>query len=244
VTSIASDPAIIGHAFLDCSDTLYTGRDGQILATVLLDATDPGSTPAALPGAKPLTGHPGVVAIPHGGPFLLGSNAYARRDRGAWLIVSGSGHAIRALNELTIANIDLHPPQITTTGPTGVACAIAYQPIAGLLETTQAPWRGPPPRWGPNPRLYPCTAVAFYLHNWPLEARVFAPIAEPGTPHRPKLHPIPGHPGDYAVAANGYTGPGIWRRYGRTWLTITGGRGKQQQITLINHLTVHHTPTT
>jgi hypothetical protein len=250
VTEIAPDPAILGHAFLDCSDTIYSNAANQFTATVLLDAKRPGTRPAALPDARSVAGHPGLFAIPADGPGpglgvrpFFGANTYARRDHNAWLVVTGAKHTLRTLDDLTIARIDLRSPAITTTGLADAPCAIGYQPHTGLLETIQTPWHGAPPPWGPNPRLYPCTRTTFYLHNWPLRAQVFAPIAEPGTPHHPRLHPIPGHPRDFAVAANGYTGPGIWRRHGRTWLTVTGGRNTQQQLTVINDLTVHTTTT-
>jgi hypothetical protein len=78
----------------------------------------------------------------------------------------------------------------------------------------------------------------FYLHDWPLNVEVFAPINEPGTPPHPPLRAIPGHPNTFAVTANGYTGAGIWRRFGKTWLTVTGGSDEQQQLTLSDHLAV------
>jgi hypothetical protein len=244
VIQIVADPAIIGRAFLDCSDTLYTDRDGPLVVSMLLDATNPGSRPAALPDMQPLNDEPGIFTIP-GSLSLMGRHAVARFVGHAWLVASGPGttaqHA-NALRQLSVSSIRLSP-LVDPHGPRGVPCSISYQPLSGLIETIQTPWRGAPPAWGPNPRLYPCTDATFYLDNWPLEARILAPIREPGTPHHPTLHPIPGHPGAFAVDTNGYTGPGVWRRVGRVWLIVTGGSSTQQELSLSDRLTVATTPT-
>jgi hypothetical protein len=245
VTEIAGDPAIIGRAFLDCSDTLYTATGASTVVSVLLDAEHPGALPAALPGMQPLPGEAGVFTLPGGLP-LLNRHAVARLDGNTWLLASGPGtteqHA-HVLRQLEVSSIDLRPPVVTRSGPRNVPCSIGYRPLRGLLEAIQTPWRGAPPAWGPNPRLYPCTNGTFYLDNWPLEARVFAPIRDLGTPHHPVLRPIPGHPDTFTVGVNGYTGPGVWRKIGRAWLVITGGNGTQQQIALSDDLTVTTTAT-
>ena len=242
VTQVAPDPAIIGRAFLDCSDTLYNGTGAPMVISILLDAKHPGALPAALPGITRLPGYRGIFKLPDHGGFISRGDVVARRDGTAWLLASGPGtsaqHA-RALQQIKIRTVALHPPTISPAGPTGGVCSIGYRPLASLIETVQDPWHGAPPRWGPNPRLYPCTKATFYLDNWPLEAQIFAPINEPDTPHHPALNPVTGRPGIYTVATNGYTGPGIWQRHGRDWLVVTGGRNAQQELTLTQHLTAN-----
>jgi hypothetical protein len=240
VTEIAADPAIIGRAFLDCSDTLYTANGKPTVVSVLLDAKHPGVPPAALPGMHAVRGEAGVFALSSGLP-LFARRGVARRVGDAWLVASGPGTAeqhAHVLGQLKVRSIDLRPPIVTRSGPRNVPCSIGYRPLRGLLEAIQTPWRGPPPAWGPNARLYPCTSATFYLNDWPLQARVFAPIREPGTPHHPALHPIAGHPDTFAVDVNGYTGPGLWRKVGRSWLVITGGNGTHQELALSDALSV------
>jgi hypothetical protein len=73
-------PELLGQAFISCVETTYLYRDEHHLpAAVLLDAARPGAAPPSLPGMKPLAGHPSVFAAP--------PNRFARRVRGAWLVV-------------------------------------------------------------------------------------------------------------------------------------------------------------
>jgi hypothetical protein len=82
-TRIRPYRGLLGRAFLSCVDTVYIYEEQHDLrAAVLLDASHPGTTPPPLAGMKPLTGHPGIFAVP--GP--AGEMA-ARRIRGAWLVV-------------------------------------------------------------------------------------------------------------------------------------------------------------
>ena len=241
VTALAPDPAILGHAFLDCADTVYGGPGGLTLVSVLVDAARPGRPPAALPGMTPIAGHPGSFALPPL-PLLLGSGEVARRDGDAWLVARdppslGHRRPLAVLGEVRVTRLDAAFTPVAARGPAAVPCAIGYRPRAGLLETVQSNWRGAPPAWGRRPRLYSCARAAFYLGDWPLEAQIFAPIAVPGAPRHPALHAIAGHPGSFAVAANGYSGPGVWRRVGRAWLVVTGGRGRAQQVALGERLT-------
>ncbi len=80
VTRVRPFPELIGHALIACADTIYFYQENHDLpAAVLLDAAHPGAPPPGLPGMKPLAGHPSIFEAPSG--------RYARRIRGAWLVV-------------------------------------------------------------------------------------------------------------------------------------------------------------
>jgi hypothetical protein len=80
-----------GRAFLGCSSASVSFRGRQYLATVLLDATDPGGArPAGLPGAVDCgDGDVELEAVATGGP------ARARRAGTAWIVVQGPDAAGR-----------------------------------------------------------------------------------------------------------------------------------------------------
>jgi len=74
---------LLGRGFLSCVDTVYiTRQKDHLRAAVLLDATRPGSRPAALPGMRPVAGHVGIFEAPGSEGETL-----ARRIPGAWLVV-------------------------------------------------------------------------------------------------------------------------------------------------------------
>jgi hypothetical protein len=83
----------LGRPLLSCVSASYLFKNWPLVASVLLDAAHPGSTPAALPGMKPLRGHRGFFQAP-----VAEGEAVARRIPGAWLVVAhGSGNAQRLL---------------------------------------------------------------------------------------------------------------------------------------------------
>ncbi len=78
--SIRPFPELLGRAFISCAETIYIYQKEHDLSTaVLLDATRPGAAPPSLPGMKPLAGHPSIFTAP--------PDMFARRIRGAWLVV-------------------------------------------------------------------------------------------------------------------------------------------------------------
>jgi hypothetical protein len=113
-TAIEPDPTVHGPAFLSCSSTWYTWHHVPFAVGILLNAESPGNTPAALWGATPLTGHPGIVQI---NPVEKTSTVLApapsfvaRRIGPAWIVVTGGNSlAQRAqfLNGLHITKLDL-----------------------------------------------------------------------------------------------------------------------------------------
>jgi hypothetical protein len=108
-TRIRSYPGLVGRAFVSCVNLVYNlyvprGEETSLRASVLLDAAHPGTTPAPLPGMKPLPGHPGVFNAPNWGGEMV-----ARRIPGAWLVAgeakqeeSGAlQHSLRLLEHLS-----------------------------------------------------------------------------------------------------------------------------------------------
>jgi hypothetical protein len=93
VSELRPRSGFIGKAFLACASTEYLLHNWPILASVLVDAEDPGRMPASLPAMKPRANQPGVFEEPgQEGPQA------ARRIPGAWLVVSkGEGPQQRAL---------------------------------------------------------------------------------------------------------------------------------------------------
>jgi hypothetical protein len=84
VASVRPYRGLIGQAFQACADSSYAIGGQHLLVTVLLSAAHPGSTPASLPAAAPLPGHPGVFSEPDVGD----GETLARRVAGAWIDVS------------------------------------------------------------------------------------------------------------------------------------------------------------
>jgi hypothetical protein len=93
LTHVEPHPGLIGRPFLSCASSSYTFEGWPLVASVLLDAAHPGSTPAPLPTMKPLVGHSGFFQA-----LVVEGEAVARRIPGAWLVVAnGSGVSQRLL---------------------------------------------------------------------------------------------------------------------------------------------------
>ncbi len=79
VTAIAPFPErLIGHAFLSCLAVEYELHGEPLRATVLLDAAQPGATPAPLPGFHRVRGQPKIYA---------GGELTAARSGTSWIVV-------------------------------------------------------------------------------------------------------------------------------------------------------------
>lgn len=96
---LAATADVNGRAFRSCAEAVYHLGDARLRAATLVDATGPATRPAALPGAQPLPGHPGIV--------VASGRITARRAGNAWLVVSGTDPAAR-LRLLT--RLRVHPP--------------------------------------------------------------------------------------------------------------------------------------
>ncbi len=83
MTQVRPHREVYGREFVSCAYTGYLFKNWPIVAGVLLDASRPGTTPAALPAMQPLQGHPGIFQ----GPGVEGETI-ARRIPGAWLVVA------------------------------------------------------------------------------------------------------------------------------------------------------------
>jgi hypothetical protein len=86
MTTPVSHPEPLGKPFVSCVSTEYTFGGSVVHGSVLLDATHPGSAPAALPGMHSLRGQAGTFVAPGAEGEML-----ARRASGAWLVVTGGG---------------------------------------------------------------------------------------------------------------------------------------------------------
>ncbi len=95
VTHVVSFSGLIGQPFLSCVDTQFTLNSSPLDAGVVLDATHPGTAPAALPAMKPLPGHSGVFQALGWDGRLLG-----RRTHNAWLVVEGGSSVQQRLTVL------------------------------------------------------------------------------------------------------------------------------------------------
>ena len=86
MTTVPSYTNSLGRPFISCANTEYVYGRASIHAAILLDAAHAGNAPAALPGMRPLRGHPGIFSAPGAEGRLL-----ARRVPHAWLAVEGGG---------------------------------------------------------------------------------------------------------------------------------------------------------
>jgi hypothetical protein len=103
VTRLAPVTGLIGRPFLSCADTEYELGSSPLDAGVVLDATHPGTAPAPLPGMTGLRGHAGVFQAPGWNGRIT-----ARRIRGAWLVVEGSGSPAQRLAVLEHLHASVH----------------------------------------------------------------------------------------------------------------------------------------
>jgi hypothetical protein len=85
----------ISSTLAACANTHYRLDGQRDVAAVMIDASAPGTTPAYLPGMRPIKGRAGVFQTPGIEGQMVG-----RRIPGAWLFVSGGGVLLRRLNLL------------------------------------------------------------------------------------------------------------------------------------------------
>lgn len=94
---------LIGRPFLSCVDTQFALNSSPLDAGVVLDATHPGTAPAALPNMKPLPAHSGVFQALGWDGRLLG-----RRTHNAWLVVEGGSSVQQRLTVLEHLRASVH----------------------------------------------------------------------------------------------------------------------------------------
>jgi hypothetical protein len=105
ITRIPTLRKNVGELFVSCVSTEYYLHGWPITAAVLLDAGQPGATLGPIPGARPASGHPGMVDF-------AGASLSAQRVRNAWLVVqggSGTAQRVRVLKALRIGRLDIKP---------------------------------------------------------------------------------------------------------------------------------------
>jgi hypothetical protein len=103
VTHLERRVGLVERPLLSCAITVYELNGSSILASVLVDAGDPGLSPTPLPGMKPLVGHPGVVQAP-----VADGEAVAQRIPGAWLVVTKGNGVSRRLDLLEHLRAKVH----------------------------------------------------------------------------------------------------------------------------------------
>ncbi len=104
VTRLESHLGLVGQPLLSCTMTEYELNGSPILASVLVDAGRPGSSPTPLPGMRPLQGHPGIVEAP-----VAEGDSVARRIRGGWLVVSRGANGRQRLTLLEHLGATVRP---------------------------------------------------------------------------------------------------------------------------------------
>jgi hypothetical protein len=80
---VVAENGLVGRPFFSCASTSYHVGPSAVLASVLLDASRPGTTPASLPAMRPISGHPGFFQAPG-----VEGGIVARRIPDAWIVVS------------------------------------------------------------------------------------------------------------------------------------------------------------
>jgi hypothetical protein len=95
ISEVHGFTGIAGSGFITCASTSYELSGWPLLASILISASHPGAAPPSLPGMKSVPGYPGIFSAP--GPERAGSEGelYARRVRGAWLVVGRAKSAQR-----------------------------------------------------------------------------------------------------------------------------------------------------
>jgi hypothetical protein len=100
-SEIAPYPGVlVGRAFFSCIDTEYYLHRWPLDVAILLDAEQPGRSPAAIPGLSPVAGEVGYV----NGPGDFKGELTATRRGDAWLVVAGGSglrQRIEVLSHIT-----------------------------------------------------------------------------------------------------------------------------------------------
>jgi len=86
--------------------------------------------------------------------------------------------------------------------------------------------------------FFSCIDTEYYLHNWPLDAAILLDASHPGTApvSIPGLTAVTREPGYF-------NGPGDFKgeltavRRGDGWLVVAGGKGLEQRLEVLRHLT-------
>jgi hypothetical protein len=95
---------IIGRAFLSCIDVEYSVQNWPVDAALLLDATHPGSLPAAIPGLRSIAGQQGYF----NGPGDFKGELTAKRQGATWLVVAGGRSLSQRLEVLRHLKSGVH----------------------------------------------------------------------------------------------------------------------------------------
>jgi hypothetical protein len=106
VPHVTGHAGLAGRPLLSCLGIAYNFGGDLVVASVLVDASQPGATPSAIPGMTPVRGRAGVFQAPSAQGEMV-----AQRILSGWLVVTrGTGPAQRLafLSELTLARPPRH----------------------------------------------------------------------------------------------------------------------------------------
>lgn len=92
-----------GRELVSCLNASYLLAGWPIEVYVLLDAENPGTTPAVLPGMYQLAGHTGIFRTPG-----VEGEALARRASGAWVLVAKGQNTVQQLEVLRHVTVSLN----------------------------------------------------------------------------------------------------------------------------------------
>lgn len=86
--------------------------------------------------------------------------------------------------------------------------------------------------------LLSCASVEYRLDGWPLLAGLLLNAANPQAtpPNLPGMRAIKGRQGVVQAPNAESQEPAVARRAGNAWLIVTGGKGLQQRLTVLEHL--------
>ncbi len=84
---ITAEPDAGSGALMSCLWAIYGFEDKRYQVAVMVNARTPGGQPGPIWDAKPLAGHPGIVAVQHA-PSTPDNAIVARRVGNAWLVVA------------------------------------------------------------------------------------------------------------------------------------------------------------
>jgi hypothetical protein len=153
--------------------------------------------------------------------------------------VNAAGEVVKGSNEhnslayATVAGKSWRRPSIPPGGP----CELRSSDLVGL--TAQAGFvisRATSVNDLIGDSFLSCASTTYSFDGWPLVSSVLMNARHPGVlPGRlPRMRMIIGFPGTFE--ALGSNGPMVARRISQAWLVVSGGRGLQQRLMVLQHL--------
>ena len=248
-TAVVANPGILGRGFLACVDAGFEVGRVQTSATVLLDARDPGTMPAPLPGTTLLRGHAGIVAGKPAAPAdgaLLYAALYDEMasSLGAWATRGWSSRArarSRSASPCCAGCASARPKRAPNRS------RHADHPASSTRSSS-----GRSPDCARQHSRAVCAALRHALHDrdvlhrrdWTLQAHVWLATSVGHGLAAAQLRPVRGASATYVARSYGPGDrfDGVWHRIGKVWLIVEGGRSVAQDIAVSKALTVKAGP--